>query len=384
MLLNSKQMVELVHINGSLNCDGNIGSSSSISIGSTSFTSSPSGCMFNSNLLPSTTNTYSIGSPSHVLQSIYVSTGTVFIGPTGSLQIDNNGILQSTNGFSSPFISIGGTNPGNGITLYAYNNRLYFQNQFGQTGGVELFNQASNSVNNYYFTGGNLGVGNSSPNFPLDVKGITQSSQVQTNLITFTGPGKMYFQSGAATGCFIEGLNYNATGDQHNLVYNSVTKELSQSSPSYFYVYSTGTTIFTSINTFTGVAFNVNNVLYHTWQHSSGSSLLTGTFSNDVLVQVQYALQVHSTSNQVETFASVLYLDGNPVPGTYRSTTILGSNGETVLTNNSVMVTLTAGSHVLEIRAAVSNTNVQLGGNPNIPAPTGSYSSASMTCSKVI
>ena len=302
-------MVEKSAINGSLECI-NLLSTSSVTIGNTTFSSSPSGCVFNNNFYPSVTNVYSIGTPNNVVKSIYISTGTVFIGPTGSLQIDNNGVLSSTNGFSTPFLN--------------------------------------------------------------------------TSLVSFTGGGKMYFQSGSSTGCHITGLNYNSSGANHYVYYNNETSELSHTSPSYFYIFSTGTFVFPFTNSYTGVPFNVNNVMYHTFQHSSGSSVFTGTFDANTLLQITYTIQIHSTSNQNETFACVLYIDNSPVAGSYKSTTVNGTSGEFVLANATLMTWVTPGSHKFELQAAVTNLTVQVGGNPNIAAPSGSYSSASISCTKII
>ncbi len=333
---------------------------------------------FGCNIIPTTGNTYDIGSLSYPLRSIYVSTGTVFIGPTGALLVNNNGVLSSANGFASPFVSIGSTNPGNGITLYNQSNKLYYLNQVGQSGPVSVFNQASNSTNNIFFTGGYIGIGTSTPTSEIDVVGT-----VKTNKVQFDGLGSIYFQTGLSTGCFIDGLRYDVTGANHYLYYNSTTKEVSHQSPIYFFSYSTGTQLFTGTNTFEPVRFDANNILYHTINHTQGSSLFTGTFDCPVVLNINYSLQIHSTSNSKETAAAALYLDGTPIAGSYRSATVLDTNGEYALTND-LIVNVPQGNHVIELRAAATNINVNIGGVPNIPAPGSSYTSVNMRCTRVL
>ncbi len=134
-------------------------------------TSTGSNIYAGSSILPSQNATYNLGSPDNLWKSIYISTGTVFIGPTGTLGLDNNGIISSAAGFATPFLTVGSTNPGAGIKLYNNQNNLWFQNQSGASGPVSIWNVASNNINNAYFTGGNLGIGIDNPTFPLTVKG---------------------------------------------------------------------------------------------------------------------------------------------------------------------------------------------------------------------
>ena len=163
----------------------------SITIGS-SYTGtiycSSTGLSFNNNIVPTSTN-LTLGSLDQPWRSIYVSTGTVFIGPTGTLVINSNGLISSTEGFASPYFQVGATNPGQGVLLYEQNNILWFQNQSGATGPISIFNIAANSVNNTFFTGGNIGVGTSTPDFPLDVAGDIRCNTIYGNLANgLTGP----------------------------------------------------------------------------------------------------------------------------------------------------------------------------------------------------
>ena len=643
-------------------------------------TSTGSNVYAGSSIIPSSTSVYNLGSPDHLWKSIYISTGTIFVGPTGTLGLDNNGVISSAAGFSTPFLTIGSTNPGDGIKLYNNNNLLWFQSQSGASGPVSIWNVASNSINNTYFTGGNIGIGFNNPTYPLTVKGViycegltgtnlpigpqgaqgpqgyqgiqgptgpqgptgngfttisnygnnrllistgtsansavaysnltydgtklsmpniavsnneiwignsagaNSSSATGTNAVgigrtagqynqgyaavslgynagtnlqgtsavaigpnsgnggdnttptngqgvsavaigdhsgwqsqgtnsvsmgtysgylqqgansiaignytawhyqginavaigpgagyvsqgnysvaignsagnsnqaansivmnanssalnatgsgffvnpvnTYTQPGVMtynpstseiaysattasipnltvttmtgttinankinvgqggiFFSTGSNTGCFIGGLNYNSSGANHYLYYNSQTNEIIQASPFYFFSYSTGVQIFTGANTFYPVGFDANNILYHSWNHTSKSSIFTGTFQSQTVLNIAYSLEFHSTEPASRQCAGCLYLDGTPILGSYRSDTVKDNGNEFTLTHD-VIVIVQSGVHTLELRAAVENTSVQLGGVPNIPAPGNSYSSVTLRCTRVI
>jgi hypothetical protein len=268
---------------------------------------SPTGFILNANIVPSSSNQYSLGTTGAVWQSIYVSTGTVFIGPTGSLSVNPDGILSSAVGFQSPLLT--------------------------------------------------------------------------TNKVQFS-TGAIYFNTGSSTGCFIDGMRYNATGN-HYVYYNSTNKELVQSSPYYFFSYGTSTQTFTGTNTFYPVGFSDSNIMYETFHHTTGSSVFTGTFANTVILDFAYSLQVNSTSNTTEELAAVLYLDGSPIRGSYRSTTV-SDNGAESICNNDILVSVSPGIHTIELKAAVTNISVELGGTPNITAPTGSYTAVNLKCTRVI
>ncbi len=410
---------------------------------------SATGLSFTNNLIPTSEN-LNLGTLEQPWRSIYVNTGTVFIGPTGALQINGNGLMSSFGGFAAPYFQVGSINPGQGILLYEQNNTLWFQSQSGATGPISIFNVAYNSVNNTFFTGGNLGIGISTPNYPLDVSGtisattftgtnahfsnLTATTYTGTNVYitnvvstggnfdslstqsitganayfttintnNFTGGsgsfhnlsvqdtlsigstnvGHIYFSTGNYTGCFIDHLRYNATGN-HYVYYNSINNELVHSSPVYFFSYDTTTQTFTGTNTFYPVRFNTNNILYHTIEHSTGSSVFTGTFGGNVVLEFEYSLQINSTSNQREKAAAVLYMDGSPIAGSYRSATVIDASGEYCLTN-ALLVNVPAGSHTFQLQAAVTDLTVELGGTPTITPPGNSFSSVNLKCTRVI
>ena len=144
-------------------------------ISNITYNPSSTGFIFNSNLIPASTE-ITLGNITNPWKSMYVSTGTIFFGSQdNSLLINTNDILASPFGFASPEFYVGET-PGNGIVLYNNQNILWSQDQFGASGPISIFKTAANSINNTYFTGGNLGIGISVPIYPLDVNGNIHSS----------------------------------------------------------------------------------------------------------------------------------------------------------------------------------------------------------------
>ena len=65
--------------------------------------SQPFGVMYQ-DWIPDAASAHTIGSIAYPLKSIYVSTGSVFIGPNNSLAIDDSGVLYSTNVFDIFFL----------------------------------------------------------------------------------------------------------------------------------------------------------------------------------------------------------------------------------------------------------------------------------------
>jgi hypothetical protein len=63
-------------------------------------------------ILPAADLTYSLGSTGSRFTSIHIGGGTVFIGPTGTLGNDPNGIIYAQQGFAAPTIVLGATIPG--------------------------------------------------------------------------------------------------------------------------------------------------------------------------------------------------------------------------------------------------------------------------------
>jgi hypothetical protein len=68
--------------------------------------------MVSGNILPTQDNTFSIGSANARVKSLTMGPGTIFIGPTGSIGNDPNGIIYTEFGFAAPTIVLGATIPG--------------------------------------------------------------------------------------------------------------------------------------------------------------------------------------------------------------------------------------------------------------------------------
>jgi hypothetical protein len=250
------------------------------------------------------------------------------------------------------------------------------------------FSSISNPADNRILlaTGSSTNSAVAYPNLTFDGTTLSAPSMsggtIYANKINI-GKGDIYFSTGSNTGCFISGLNYNSTGADHYVFYNSRTNELSQSAAVYFFSYATGTQLFTGTNNFQAVSFDTNNILYHTFQHVGKSSVFTGTFSSQVVLNFEYSLQLHTTANGVYTSAAVLYLDDVPIPGSYRSVSVKDNSTEYILSND-IIVTIPSGGHKIELKAATTNTSTQIGGVPNIPAPGQSYTSVNLRCSRII
>jgi hypothetical protein len=100
--------------------------------------SQPFGTMYQ-DFIPDAPSAHTIGSIAYPIKSVYVSTGSVFIGPNNSLAIDNSGVLYSTNVFAAPTFQVGNITTSGGVvstsgyTFSVVNNQLYIQNNSGGT-----------------------------------------------------------------------------------------------------------------------------------------------------------------------------------------------------------------------------------------------------------
>ena len=98
----------------------------------------PFGTMYQ-DWIPDAPSAHTIGSITLPLKSIYVSTGSVFIGPGNSLAIDNSGVLYSTNVFAAPTFQVGNiTSSGgvvstSGVTFSVINNDMLMISNSGGT-----------------------------------------------------------------------------------------------------------------------------------------------------------------------------------------------------------------------------------------------------------
>lgn len=92
----------------------------------------PSTLQVAAHLSPASTLTYDIGSPSSQWRDIYLSTGTIHMGPTGKISYDNGAIVVSP-ALQTSDIRL--TNGSSTIKLYTDGNTLLVNNN-GQTGYV--------------------------------------------------------------------------------------------------------------------------------------------------------------------------------------------------------------------------------------------------------
>jgi hypothetical protein len=98
----------------------------------------PFGTMYQ-DWIPDVASAYTIGSIVKPVKSIYVSTGSVFIGPNNSLVIDDSGVLFSTNVFAAPTFQVGNvTGSGglvttSGVTFSVVNNEMLMISNSGGT-----------------------------------------------------------------------------------------------------------------------------------------------------------------------------------------------------------------------------------------------------------
>jgi hypothetical protein len=98
----------------------------------------PFGTMYQ-DWIPDAPSAHTIGSLAYPIKSVYVSSGSVFIGPNNSLAIDDSGVLYSVGTFAAPTFQVGNiTSSGQVVTTSGYtfsvvNNQLLTQSNSGGT-----------------------------------------------------------------------------------------------------------------------------------------------------------------------------------------------------------------------------------------------------------
>jgi hypothetical protein len=103
---------------------------------SNSNSNSNSGFVFDRDIIPTQNNVFDIGSPDFRIKEMYMGSGTMFIGETGQIGNDANGLIYTEFGFASPYIVIGGASPpfapqvseGTQLRFDSVSNRFYYQN----------------------------------------------------------------------------------------------------------------------------------------------------------------------------------------------------------------------------------------------------------------
>ena len=99
-------------------------------------TSTSSDFVFDQNLIPTQDSVFSIGSSQSRVKEIYLGSGTMFIGATGQIGNDANGLIYTEYGFASPSIVVGSAIPpfvdqvsqGSQLRFDSVSNRFYYQN----------------------------------------------------------------------------------------------------------------------------------------------------------------------------------------------------------------------------------------------------------------
>ena len=71
-----------------------------------------SSLVISGNIIPAIDNTFNIGDVNNRIKSMHLGPGTIFIGPTGTIGNDPNGIIYTEYGFAAPTIVLGATIPG--------------------------------------------------------------------------------------------------------------------------------------------------------------------------------------------------------------------------------------------------------------------------------
>ena len=205
-------------------------------------------------------------------------------------------------------------------------------------------------------------------------------ANVSTNKVIFGEVGSIYFQTGSATGCFIDGI-HNATGSC-NLYYEPLTKTVTYTRPNYLYAYYTGTqTGFAA--SYKGVLFNQVPIL-DGFTHTANSSVFTFTADTNGIYQISYNLEVHSGNNGRDSLTAYINLDGIPISGSARGIELNGSNTNETSLSHTVLTNISSGTHTIEILAKSTSLSITLNNPTKVPAPGLSGSSASITIHRII
>jgi len=118
--------------------------------------------VFDHNLIPTEDNAYSIGNPDYRVKELFLGSGTVFIGATGEIGNDANGLIYTQQGFASPSIVIGGALPpfapqvsqGIKVTYNSVTNLIEYQklNNVGSATGQQYEIQTASAGSNLFLT----------------------------------------------------------------------------------------------------------------------------------------------------------------------------------------------------------------------------------------
>ena len=176
-----------------------------------------------------------------------------------------------------------------------------------------------------------------------------------------------------STGFFVDNIKNISTGTNLSLYYDQTNKEIicSTITPStvypYIYAYDTSIQNPSLTPTYKAISFNccdINNSFIYT----TGTSIFTGTVSSTCVYQISYNLIVHSNSNQGQTLAVYVEVDGIPVKGSSTSITVATNTTEHSISNNC-LVNMTSGIHTIRLMMTATNTGVSIQPSTQIAYP---------------
>ena len=170
----------------------------------------------------------------------------------------------------------------------------------------------------------------------------------------------------------------------HTPTYNASSKEIGYIANRYVFALATGTQVPSQTPTYKPVLFDTNEILSN-FEHTLGSGVFTGTIVNPAYFYVCYSVEVHANANQARTIGVYVEVDGSPVNGSFRTTTVRQTGDEFSMSNN-IVIYLTPGSHGIRLMMATDNTTngPTLAVSSNITPPTvASGSSANIVITRV-
>lgn len=223
--------------------------------------------------------------------------------------------------------------------------------------------------------------------FTVSSTGVNMNSlttnylQIGTGTIGSDSGTISFIGSTGCTGCYISPIR-NVAGNK-TVQYNSITNEIGYITNRYVYAYSTGTQIPTLSPEYTPILFEVNDILSN-FEHAPGSSMFTGTVVNTAYFNISYSLNVHGNTNSAKTLGVYIELDGAPIPGSFRTSSVTDNNLEYCVSNNMITL-LTPGSHSIRLMMSCDSlTNPPtIDISTSVIPPGESGSSASLTITRV-
>ena len=256
-------------------------------------------------LIPVSSNTFSIGTTGSTIKTLYVTSGSVIIGQSGIIGIDSSGNTYSTSGISTPSLFIGNvTTEGiksTGITINIVSGDTLIRNQSGQS--INLFKQivptggsisqvlAKSSGNDYDFrwlnhaelyitgatsNGGGLNIYQSATTDTLAFKTITSITPTHitigdsNGLLSISGTGLLSVSNNGA-GAFVAQSGTSST---------VALRSLSSQTPSNLSINASGDLIVFSSKTFYDSASNGSGGGQQVLQSSTIPNLVFRTLSS--------------------------------------------------------------------------------------------------------